>query len=316
MHFFYHFNRKIKLLLGWTSVPLTVIVFGMLDPLSAQAAEPRTDQAKTEVTKKETVRDRLWLWSHLAGSYNGQYRLKGNSKLAPEDAAAMMGLKNICMIRYGGKPIPSDFARHMQNFRDLDHVVWSVVGDASTRQNHAQEDLKAVLEMKQNFGNLSGAVLDDFFVAPGRGTKKSRISLDELKSIQSRLHAADLKLWVVLYDHQLEWDVSDYLEYCDVITFWTWKSENLVHLKENFQTVKRLAGQKPILMGSYLYDFGNQKPMPPERIQAQCELCCPWIKKGEIQGIIFCSNCVADLGLEAVDWTKQWITKRGGETLD
>jgi len=268
------------------------------------------------VVKKETVRDRLWLWSHLAGSYNGQYKLQRNSDLSPAAAAEALGMKNICMVRYGGKPAPDDFAGHMKSFGNLKHVVWSVIGDGSTQQINAQEDLTAVIEMKRKFGNLSGAVLDDFFLEPGSGAKKSRISLDELKSMQSTLHKHGLKLWIVLYDHQLEWDIAEYLQYCDVITFWTWKSEDLDNLEENLKTVKRLAGQKPVLVGCYLYDFGNQKPISARRVQAQCEQCYGWMKNGDIEGVIFCSNCVADLGLEAVEWTKRWIAKIGDETLD
>ena len=186
----------------------------------------------------------------------------------------------------------------------------------STKQEDAQEDLKAVLELKQNFGNLSGAVLDDFFIAPGEGSKESRISLEELESIQRSLHAQGLKLWVVLYDHQLDWDIAKYLKYCDVITFWTWKAEDLDKLEENLKTVKRLAGEKPVLVGCYLHDFGNSKPLSKRRAQSQCEQCYQWLKQGYIEGVIFCGSCVADLDLQAVKWTKQWINKVGDETIE
>jgi hypothetical protein len=274
------------------------------------------EQDKANETKKETFRDRLWLWSHLAGCYNGQYNLKGNSKLAPEAAAKFLGMNNICMIRYGGKPVPNDFAQHMQSFTSLDNVAWSVVGDGSTHQTNAQDDLKAVLALKQNFGNLSAAVLDDFFIPPRGGVQKSRISLDELKNIQTTLHEHGLKLWVVLYDHQLDWDIGEYLKYCDVVTFWTWKSEDLDKLKTNFQKAKQLAHGKPIMAGCYMYDFGNQKPISVSRMQSQCEEYYRWIKSGEIEGIIFCGSCVADLDLEAVKWTKGWISKIGDQKID
>jgi len=39
------------------------------------------------------------------------------------------------------------------------------------------------------------------------------------------------------------------------------------------------------------------------------------IRSGEIEGIILCSNCIADLGIEAVEWTRQWIRKVGNEAI-
>lgn len=293
-------------------VSVVILAIWMTGIWNVDAAEPQPEGGKVDNAKRElvqnAVRDRLWLWSHPAGSYNGQYSLEGKSTLSPEAAAEFLGIKNICMVRYAGKPVPKDFGQQMQGIKKMNAVVWSVVGDGSTKQENAQEDLNAVLELKRNHANLSGAILDDFFVEPGNRTKKSRITLEELKSIQNRLHEQGLKLWVVVYDHQLDWDITEHLKYCDVITFWTWKSEDLAKMNDNLQIVKRLAGKKPVLVGCYLYDFGNGKTLTQEQMQFQCRQCEQWIQKGDIDGIVFCGSCVADLDLEAVKWTKQWIS--------
>ncbi|MEA4888580.1 MAG: hypothetical protein VB070_03845 [Clostridiaceae bacterium] len=39
------------------------------------------------------------------------------------------------------------------------------------------------------------------------------------------------------------------------------------------------------------------------------------MKSGKIEGVIFCANCIADLGLDAVAWTRRWIKEVGGLTL-
>ncbi len=315
-----HFHPKSTWIVGnftrCAFIALAIFAMMATATLGVDAAEGQPEQNKANHAKKETVRDRLWLWSHLAGSYNGLFNLQGNSNVSPEAAAADLGIKNICMVRFGGKPVPSDFAASMKDFGSLDHVAWSIVGDGSTHQTNAQDDLKAVLALKQNFGNLSAAVLDDFFVPPHNGVQGSRISLEELKNIQTKLHKHGLKLWVVLYDHQLDWDIGEYLKYCDVVTFWTWKSENLARLKTNFEKAKRLADGKPIMAGCYLYDFGNQKPISVSHMKSQCKEYSRWLDSGEIEGIIFCGSCVADLDLEAVKWTKEWIESVGDKTIN
>jgi hypothetical protein len=52
----------------------------------------------------KTVRDRLWAWAHDAGVYNGAWGLPGNSRVTPVEGAHYLGVPNIIMIRYEGKP--------------------------------------------------------------------------------------------------------------------------------------------------------------------------------------------------------------------
>ena len=40
-----------------------------------------------------------------------------------------------------------------------------------------------------------------------------------------------------------------------------------------------------------------------------------WLKKGDLEGIIFCSNCIADIGLETVEYTKKWIAQIGRDII-
>ena len=122
-------DRKTGSLLRNVSVFFTIFTVWTAGVLNVEAADIQPEGRKIAKEKKETVRNRLWLWSHLAGSYNGQYSLEGKSTLSPEAAAEFLGIKNICMVRYAGKPVPSDFSNQMQSFKKLNAVVWSVVGD-------------------------------------------------------------------------------------------------------------------------------------------------------------------------------------------
>ena len=52
-----------------------------------------------------------------------------------------------------------------------------------------------------------------------------------------------------------------------------------------------------------------------ENMKNQCELGLHWLHTGRIEGIIFLANCVCDLELEAVEWTRDWIRKVGDDKL-
>ena len=121
-----------------------------------------------------------------------------------------------------------------------------------------------------------------------------------------------LDLWVVWYEHQLQRDdISECLAVCDVITFWTWRGENLAHLEDNLATVRRATPGKRLLAGCYMWDYGNCRPLPPGAMQAQCETYLEHMLRGDLDGMIVCSNCIADIGLDTTEWLRQWICDVG-----
>ena len=143
------------------------------------------------------------------------------------------------------------------------------------------------------------------------------LSPEELKDLRKRLVIGERRrdLYVVLYEHQLGLPVGEHLEFCDKITFWTWRCEGLEKLEENFARLEELAPDHGKLLGCYMWDFGNKGPMPPGLMKKQCELGLRWLRQGRLEGMIFLANTVADLDLEAVEWTCRWIAEVGDEPL-
>jgi len=119
----------------------------------------------------------------------------------------------------------------------------------------------------------------------------------------------------VLYAHDLELPVQPYLEPCDVVTFWSWRAEQLDDLERNFKRVQALTPGKRRVLGCYMWDYGAGQPMPVERMAAQCERGLQWLSEGRIEGMIFLATCICDLGLETVEWTRRWIADVAGHAL-
>jgi hypothetical protein len=44
-------------------------------------------------------------------------------------------------------------------------------------------------------------------------------------------------------------------------------------------------------------------------MKQQTELGYRWLREGHIQGILFLGTPMVDLGLEAVEWTREWVAK-------
>lgn len=251
-----------------------------------------------------TAGDRLWLWSHVAGSYNkAGYQLPGISHMSAAGGARYMGLRNAVMVKFANRPQPP-FDQEAASLSFLDRMVWSVVGDSTSSVANVQTDLDAVMELVPRFPNISGVVIDDF--------RPARVPLETLRHIRDVLHAVPcpLELWMVVYFHLLSKEYQPFLELCDVVTVWTWQAEWLPDLENNLQKVETMTnGAKRIMLGCYMYDFGNKRPMTQAQMQMQCEQGLMWLRQGRIHGIIFVSSSICDLNLDAVHWTRSWIQR-------
>jgi len=254
-----------------------------------------------------TVRDKLWIWGHEAGSHNDEWDLPGPSRMTPTEGAFYLGVPNALMVSYYDLPKPP-FDREMRAFAPLKRVVWSIVGESSS----ARTDLDEVLRLAGRFPNLCGAIMDDFFYTePKESGAISRVSVEQLRGFRARLQGATrpLDLWVTVYTHDLRLPIQPYLEPCDVLTFWTWRAEHLADLEGNFARLEALAPAKRKVLGCYMWDYGPKKPMPLAAMRRQCQLGLEWLRAGRIEGMIFLASCICDLGLETVEWTRRWIAE-------
>jgi len=264
------------------------------------------------------VRDHFWIWGQNPGSHhtclNNVFKLPGVNRMSPAEGARYLGISNCCRVAMGAGPQPP-FDREAVELTGMQQVVWSIVGaSGATRNDDGWGDLNEVIRQAQMHANVTGGILDDF-------CDKKRLEIftpERLGEIRAKMRAEvgrPMDLWVVWYEHQLADPVQAHLNACDVITFWTWTAENLKNLDSNMAKVIALTPGKRHLAGCYMWDYGGKQPMPLDLMEYQCEKYYQWMQAGKIEGVIFCSNCIADLGLEAVAWTRQWIAKIGGEEL-
>lgn len=265
------------------------------------------------------VREKLWIWGHEAGSHDSGsgdglgLKSKSPSRMTPAEGAFYLGVPNIIMVRYENKPTPP-FDKHALALSPLKRVVWSIVGNSGRT---GSDEVTLVCDLADRFPNICGVMMDDFFRKPGNELGLGVFGPEELGAIKNRLTVAGRKLdlWVVLYNHQLDYPVASHLNQCDVVTFYTWCAKDLDMLEQNFERVERLAPSIRKVLGCYMWDYGDHKPMPVALMEKQCQLGLQWLHEGRIEGMIFLASCICDHGLEAVEWTRNWIRKVGDEKL-
>ena len=65
------------------------------------------------------------------------------------------------------------------------------------------------------------------------------------------------------------------------------------------------------MAGCYLYDYGDARPLSDDAMERQLDLYGQWVADGQAEGIIFCSNAIADIGLSSADILRRWIGRNG-----
>jgi len=262
------------------------------------------------------VADKLWLWCHQAGSHNYIQALGGESHITPAEACTYMGIPNCIMVTFADQPKPP-LLPHARALAGASKLVWSIVGDSSSRRNNSVSDLEEVVALAPECPNLTGAIMDDFFHKPDADGAISRYSMDQLETFAQRLHTAarPIDLWVVVYAHDLVLPLAPLLAPCDVVTFWTWTAAELPELPHNLARIKALASGKRLVLGCYMWDYGSGKEMSVENMRWQCEQGLAWLKAGAIDGIIMLASCICDLNLPAVEFTRTWVAQAGRQRL-
>jgi hypothetical protein len=234
--------------------------------------------------------------------------------MTPAEGAFCLGIPNLAMCVYADKPEPP-FDQLTISFRPLQQVVWSIVGDSNSQRNNQQTDLEEVIGLASRFPNVTGAVLDDFFHAPDSSGSISRWSVRDLEIFRDRLHGAaqSLDLWVAHYQENLDLPAADHLRACDVVLLAAWEHDGIFRREADLERLDAVAPSKRTVLCCYLWDYGAQRPLPVDLMQRQVRDAHALLRRGRIEGILFCASCICDLDLETVEWTRRWIAEVGEE---
>jgi hypothetical protein len=304
-------NRR-HFLRGMVGITGGLASLGVARRNAGASAQPEAGDARGA-----TVRDKLWIWGHVAGSHNEGYGIPGNSRMTPAEGAFYLGVPNLIFVAYNDPkepckmlPAPDRYDEYALSFSPLERVVWSIVGAGGHVDRGALESFQ---QLAAKFTNIVGAQMDDFFRETLDGGRVGVLTPGELAYIQDRLNVSGRKLglWVTLYQTDLQYDLSQFLNHVDAVTYWTWRAKDLDGLEKGFAQAEKAAPRARKILGCYMWDYGAHQPMPVATMEKQCTLGLEWLRSGRIDGMIFLASCICDLGLETVEWTRNWIRQVG-----
>jgi len=218
---------------------------------------------------------------------------------------------NWCSLETGAKYIGADNVIFMDSCTDInllnDNMFQYVAGfkQAVCGLQHGKyaESAKRVSEFSLTHPNITGAIIDDFYDYLGDYYEgpSAKMTPEELKEVRDALRSANpnLKLYIVRYTRQPAEEMIPYLPYFDALNLWVWKAD--INFWET-QYIDVLAKYrlmypgKEILQGLFCHDYGQEQdwgenlPVPPERMEAQCRRVSGELRSGHIDGWCFLQN--------------------------
>ena len=264
------------------------------------------------------LRDRLWMWGHDSGVYDGPdgvYNIPLSPPISMADGIKYMGIPNVCVIRHG---IPDD--DYLTQFKEVKRIAWTL----SMGSNESYQTLKDyVFSLRDRMPNLTGYFLDDFFRFSAKpvsdnnstGPAPAALSLEEMKQLydETLTYKRRLDLAIVLYTHQLDPSIQPVMKYVDVVSLWIWTGADIQKIEDNFNKYRSLVPDKQTLLGIYMWDFEGKKELNQDFMVKQLDFAYRLYKEGQIEGMIFHCTPLVNKNLQAVEYAKEWIAKHGDE---
>lgn len=299
------FLKEISALVGWSALSSANSL-----ACAAEAKYPAYEN---------NLQDRLWMWGHDPGVYdgpNGVYNIPLSAPMSMAEGIKSMGIPNVCVIR-GGTPD----AEYRKQFKDVKRIAWNLSGGS----NDSYRGLKKyVFGLRDMMPNLTGYYLDDFFRfgdKPGFDRNSdieaapAALSLEEMKQLHEETIAYQrrLELAIVLYTAQLCPAIRPMMKHVDVVSLWIWDGNDIQKIDANFKKYRSLVPDKPTLLGIYMWDFGGRKELSKDFMVKQLDYAYLLYKEGQIDGLIFHCTPLCNKDLAAVGYAREWIARYGKE---
>ncbi|HQH53007.1 MAG TPA: exo-alpha-sialidase [Candidatus Hydrogenedentes bacterium] len=285
-----------------------MLVLGMCVAAAAVAAAHAQ-----EANESPAIRDLLWVWGNPEMAEAGPHTLATFAQAAPAERAKLLDVPNIAM---GGNGLPRDEVPAMALTAEVAHaprLVWEIGCDDENGGPPFEygKTVARVADVGKAYPQVEGVLLDDMSSQQiDRGLKPEHIAA--LRALL-RAQCPQIKLWGVLYTMNYGIaNIDDYIRELDVISLWVWHATDLGKVEESVAYLEERFPEKPIVLGLYLYDYGNNKPMSPEQFDQQCGTALKLAHAKRIEGMVFLT-ITNDAGI--VGRAAEWVKRVGGQKV-
>jgi hypothetical protein len=221
--------------------------------------------------------DKLWVWGgptpYWGGSMADDTLLRGADYFAAENAVYVYGPTSEKMLS-----LHSGFKRLLCQINANCRTPGALEGGSE------EKNAELLSKLSLQFPNIVGAMCDDVVVG-------SKEVIDpgpfEKRYAALKKHNANLKMYGVIYAHELYKDFSRVLPYLDVINLWLWDMDHILQYDEFIALTQQKFPGKPIISGIFLHEYGvTDAGNSPELLAYQLDRAREYISRGLVEGVI------------------------------
>ena len=174
--------------------------------------------------------------------------------------------------------------------------------------------LMAAKELAASDTRIEGFLVDDF----STGSIEAGVGPEHLSRMQfaNAAHRPQLPLGATIYTMSLERpELVHLLPFFAWFLVPLWHADQIGTLPEALDRLCGLSGGKPMMLCLYVFDFGNNKPIPRELMQRQLDVAEELLCEERIAGLAICGTCMMDLNWEANHCLYEWLDRVGDRKI-
>lgn len=281
---------------------------------AASAMAPGTTEAPPRPRRLAEVG---WCWD--GQGINGQWR---PSIFGAGEGTTWFGLRRTCFMFHPNTAMAMEKLRDLGieevvcdiskwEYQKVEHPDFPGLG-APMRMNHDGSiqrkcrEAEIVGRLSLQYPLLTGAFDDDLYIK----IKAEHIEPGDYAAVHLAVKSANPKLkhWGVVYAHELKkenW--TGFTGFLDVVSFWVWKSADLVNLDRYVAECRELFPGTPINIGCYLRDFTLLDAVPMDLLNHQWNFVARAVADGTIQGFSIINGKMIDMHPQQATWVRDFI---------
>jgi hypothetical protein len=279
-------------------------------PAAAALSDPRRASFGAERANRRRLSETGWCWD--GQGFNGGVN---PSIFGVGEGTKWFGLKKTAYMFHPNTELA------MEKLRDLEEVICEISKWKVRRcENGVAHYLDGAVKVKQaeaakvsrlsrSFPNLTGAVDDDLLGV----IKRLRIRPNDYKPVYETLKRenADLKLWAVVYDTELDpsnW--AGFQPFIDVVNLCVGnETKNFPQLEKHLDLCDKIFPETPVNLIYRLRDFPTRPvgPVSMDLLAQHWSDILKYVRQGRLSGYSILGGFLIDMHTEQARWVRDFI---------
>jgi len=221
--------------------------------------------------------DKLWVWGgptpYWGGSMADDTLVHGADYFAASNVVYVYGPTTEKML-----------GLHSKYKRMLCQINANCRTPGALEGGSEEDNAELLSRLSLQFPNIIGAMCDDVVAGSKDVVEPGPF---EKRYAALKKHNADLKMYGVIYGHELCKDFTPILPYIDVVNLWLWDMDQILQYDEFIALAQEKFPGKPIISGIFLHEYGvTDSGNSPELLAYQLDRAREFITRDIVEGVI------------------------------